>query len=177
MVGLFAGRMEWVRDYSLAVLLLVRPIPPVAIIPLVIVWFGIGPASKVLSTAFAVFFPVFTATYQGARNLPDSYLWAARSVRLPSWSILFRVVLPGTLNVSMAGIRVGIAMAFIMVYVTELAGSSDGLGYQIALMHLNYRIDRMMAALAVLATCAALTDLAVSRVASWLFPWLGREAV
>lgn len=176
LVGLFAGRLAAVRNYTLPVILLFRPIPPVSIIPLVIVWLGIGNFSKVMATAFAVFFPVFTATYQGARNLPDSYLWGARSVGLSWLAILFRIVLPGTMNVSLAGIRVAIAMAFVMVYVTELAGSSDGLGYQISVMHLSYRIDRMMAAMAVLAGCAAITDLVVVRTVSSLCPWIGKQA-
>lgn len=174
--GILAGRVRAIRDCVLPLILLFRPIPPVAIIPLVIIWFGIGTTSKLSATAFAVFFPVFTAAYQGARNLPDSYLWAARSVGLSPVAILFRIVLPGTLNVTMAGLRVGLATAFLMIYVNELAGSASGVGYQIALMHLNYRIDRMMAALVVLGTFAALSDSLLSYGVSYLFPWLGKQS-
>ena len=144
-------------------------------IPLVIVWIGIGDGSKIASTAFACFFPMFTASFQGAINIPESFLWAAKSAGLSKSAILRRIVFPATLNVGVAGLRVSIAMAFVMVFVNELAGASQGIGYQISLMHLNYRIDRMMAALAVLAACAALLDVLAVRFIQFACPWIGKE--
>ena len=115
---------------------------------------------------------MFTGTYQGAMSIPDSYLWAAQAAGLSRPAILARIVLPTTLTASLAGLRVAVAVAFVMVFVTELAGSSQGLGYQISLSQLNYRIDRMMAALAVLAGCAALTDVILVRGIAFLCPWM-----
>ena len=174
-VGVITGRIALLRNIAVPIVNLFRPIPPVAIIPLVIVWAGIGDSSKVLSTAFACFFPMFTAVYQGAANIPDSYLWAAQSAGLSKGAILARIVFPATLNMSVAGLRVAVSVAFVMVFVSELAGSSQGLGYQISLMHLNYRIDRMMAAMSVLAACAALTDIVLVRSIMFACPWIGKE--
>jgi ABC-type nitrate/sulfonate/bicarbonate transport system permease component len=173
--GVTAGQFAWLRNTIVPIVNLFRPIPPVAMIPLVIVWAGIGNGSKVLSTAFACFFPMFTAAYQGAVNVPDSYLWAARSAGLSKLAILARIVFPATLNVCIAGLRVTIAVAFVMCFVSELAGSSQGLGYRISLMNLNYRIDHMIAAMFVLAACAALTDAFFVRIIIHACPWIGKD--
>lgn len=175
MLGVITGRIAMLRNVVVPIVNLFRPIPPVAMIPLVIVWFGIGDSSKIASTAFACFFPMFTAAFQGAVNIPDSFLWAAKSAGLTPAAILRRIVFPASLNVGIAGLRVSIAVAFVMVFVNELAGASQGIGYQISLMHLNYRIDRMMAALAVLAACAALVDFMAIRFIEFACPWIGRE--
>ena len=175
LVGITTGRIALLRNILVPIINLFRPIPPVAMIPLVIVWVGIGDGSKIASTAFACFFPMFTAAFQGAINLPESFLWAAQSAGISKTAILRRIVFPATLNVALAGLRVSIAMAFVMVFVTELAGASHGIGYQISLMHLNYRIDRMMAALAVLAALASLTDFLIIRLLMFACPWIGKE--
>ena len=174
LVGITTGRIAILRNLVVPIVNLFRPVPPVAMIPLVIIWIGIGDGSKIASTAFACFFPMFTASFQGAVNIPDSFLWAAQSAGLSKAAILRRIVFPAALNVSVAGLRVSIAMAFVMVFVTELAGASQGIGYQISLMHLSYRIDRMMAALAVLAAVASLTDMLTVRFLEFAFPWIGK---
>ena len=175
LIGVIAGQVAWLRNAVVPIVSLFRPIPPVAMIPLVIVWAGIGDASKVLSTAFACFFPMFTAAYQGATNVPESYLWAARSAGLSGTAVLARIVFPATLNVAIAGLRVSIAVAFVMCFVSELAGSSQGLGYEISTMSLNYRIDRMMAALGVLAASAAVTDVVAVGFIGFVCPWIGKD--
>ena len=141
-------------------------------IPLIIVWWGIGNEAKVTSIALAVFFPVWVSTDEGARNLPQAYVWAATAHGASQSEVLLRVVLPGALPFIVAGLRNAVALSFVMVFVSELAGASDGLGYQIAVSHLAYRIDRMMGALAVLGLCAALADAALVWGLRRAFPWL-----
>jgi ABC-type nitrate/sulfonate/bicarbonate transport system permease component len=171
-VGIVAGRVSWMDQYISPIIQLLRPLPPVAIIPLIIVWLGIGETSKLFSIAFAVFFPVWISSYLGAHEVPRTFIWSARSLNVAEWRILYNVVLPSALPFIVAGCRTGIAVAFIMVFVSELAGASSGLGYQISVSHLAYRIDRMMAALAVLGVCGAASDALVLRGSRWLFPWL-----
>jgi len=175
LVGLATGRIGVARDYLAPIIQILRPLPPVAIIPLLIVWFGIGSGAKVLAIALAVFFPVWINAYLGARDVPQVFLWSAKSLRIGALRTLGSVVLPAALQLVVAGIRNGIALAFIMVYVTELAGASEGLGYQISVAQLSYRIDRMMAALVVLAGAAALADVLFAKVTSRAFPWLSHN--
>ena len=84
----------------------------------------------------------------------------------------WRVIFPAALPFIVTGVRVGIAIGFIMVFVSELAGASSGLGYRISVSHLAYRIDDMMAALVVLGACGALADQLFLLTLRRAFPWL-----
>lgn len=172
LVGLLTGRLQVVSDAISPLIQLFRPLPPVAIIPLVIVWFGIGEFAKVFSIAFAVFFPVWIGTHSGARQIPQRFLWGASTLMKSRVKLLRQVILPASLPFVVAGVRVGIAVAFVMVFVAELAGASSGIGYVISVSHLAYRIDRMMVGLIVLGAFGALVDLAFDSAMTRMCPWL-----
>ena len=171
-VGLVTGRVEKLNNYISPLIQLFRPLPPVAIIPLVIVWFGIGEVSKIFSIAFAVFFPVWINAHLGAHEVPRTFLWSAQTLRVRGVKLLWKVIFPAALPFIMAGLRNGVSLAFIMVFVSELAGASAGIGYQISVSYLAYRVDRMMAALALLGLFGAAADLVLIRIAWLVFPWL-----
>jgi len=171
-VGLVTGRIERINNYLSPIIQIFRPLPPVAIIPLVIVWFGIGETSKLFSIGFAVFFPVWVNTHIGAREIPKTYLWSAQTLRVRRFELFWRVIFPGALPFIVAGFRTGIAIAFVMVFVSELAGASAGIGYQISVSHLAYRVDRMIAALILLGLFGASADLILTRLLWAAFPWL-----
>ncbi|MDQ3279795.1 MAG: ABC transporter permease [Acidobacteriota bacterium] len=171
-VGLLTARYARVQAVLAPLLHIARALPPVAIIPLVILWFGIGDFAKIWSIAFAVFFPVWVNTLSGASRVAPVYVWAGRSLGFNRREEVFRIILPASMPFIVAGIRNGVAVAFVMVFVSELAGADSGLGFQIAVSQLAYRVDRMIAALLVLATLAAVADLVLSRGARALFPWL-----
>lgn len=171
-IGLLTGRIEFLSNTLSPLIQLFRPLPPVAIIPLVIVWFGIGEVSKIFSIAFAVFFPVWINTHLGARQIPKTFLWSAATLNVNGPRLLWKVILPGALPFILAGLRTAIAIAFIMVFTSELAGASSGIGYQISVSHLAYRIDRMIAALVVLGLLGALADAILAGTAKLIFPWL-----
>jgi ABC-type nitrate/sulfonate/bicarbonate transport system ATPase subunit/ABC-type nitrate/sulfonate/bicarbonate transport system permease component len=174
-VGLLTGRSSLASQLLEPLVQLFRPLPPVALIPLIIVWFGIGEAAKFFSIAFAVFFPVWLNTHLGARQIPRRLLWSASTMTHSSRRIFVEVILPAALPFIVAGVRTGVALAFIMVFVAELAGASTGIGYQISISHLAYRIDKMMAALAVLGALGALTDYVVHTATLRLLPWLALQ--
>lgn len=172
--GLLTGRSAaWNRALA-PVINMLRPLPPVAIIPLVIVWFGIGDAAKIFSIAMAAFFPVWLNTHAGAAGVAHEHLWSARLLTRSRILILTRVILPAALPFIVVGLRTAIATGFVMVFVSELAGAESGLGYRISITQLAFRVDRMMAALAVLALLCALADLSLSAAVRRLFPWLPR---
>jgi NitT/TauT family transport system permease protein len=170
--GLITGRIETLNNYLSPLIQLFRPLPPVAIIPLVIVWFGIGEVSKVFSIAFAVFFPVWINTHLGAREVPRVFIWSAGTLGVKGFNVLWQVILPAALPFVVAGLRTGVSLAFIMVFVSELAGASAGIGYQISVSYLAYRVDRMMAALVLLGLLGAAADLLLTRLMWLIFPWL-----
>jgi NitT/TauT family transport system permease protein/sulfonate transport system permease protein len=171
-IGIITAKID-TADHCLTPLIqLLRPLPPVAIIPLVIVWLGIGEVSKLFSISFAVFFPVWINTYLGARQVPESLIWSAQSLKVRGVAVLWKVILPASLPFILVGIRTGVAIAFVMVFVSELAGASVGVGYQISVSHLAYRVDRMLAALTILGVLGYFTDLTLTAAAKRAFPWL-----
>lgn len=171
LIGVLTGRLPIAAKVLTPILQFLRPLPPVAIIPLVIVWFGIDNGAKIFSIAFAVFFPVWINTHIGAQHIPDSYIWSARLLTCSWKKIFWKVILPAAWPFIFAGLRSSIALAFIMVFVTELAGSSNGLGYRISITHLAYRIDEMMAALALLAALGAAADKLFVLATHLCLPW------
>ncbi len=173
-IGLLTGRIKIV-DKSLSPLFHVfRSFPPVAIIPLVIVWLGIGELAKLFSISFAVFFPVWINAHIGASRIPEHYLRAAYLLTKSFHKKWIKVILPVSLPFIVAGIRTGIAIAFIMVFVSELAGASSGIGYLISVSHLAYRIDKMIAGLILLGFFGALTDFVFVRIFKRFFPWIDK---
>src|SRR5439155_5523503 len=104
-IGLLTGRVAWWNAYWTPLIQLARPLPPVAIIPLVITWLGITETAKVFSIAFAVFFPVWINTHLGAMELPRTYLWTAASLRIGTLQTFWRIILPGALPFVVAGFR------------------------------------------------------------------------
>jgi ABC-type nitrate/sulfonate/bicarbonate transport system permease component len=175
-VGLVTGRLAVVDHYLTPLIQSLRPLPPVAIIPLIIVWFGITDTAKVFSIGFAVFFPVWVNAHAGAREVPRSLLWRAKTLGAGGFRLFRSVILPSALPYIVAGCRNGVAAAFVMVFVSELAGASSGLGYEISVSHLAYRLDKMIAALFVLGACGAAADLILAVMFWRAFPWLRYSA-
>jgi ABC-type nitrate/sulfonate/bicarbonate transport system permease component len=172
--GLLTGRIVFIEKSLNPILNVMRSFPPVAIIPLVIVWFGIGETAKLFSISFGVFFPVWVSTHTGAAQIPEHYLQVTATLTNSLVKKWFNVILPASLPFIIAGIRCGIGVAFIMVFVSELAGASSGLGYLISISHLAYRIDRMIAGLIVLGLFGALTDYLFVKITYRMFPWIGK---
>lgn len=173
-MGLLTGRLALLDRIASPAIHLLRPLPPVAIIPLVIVWFGIGDAGKVFSISLAVFFPVWLSAHIGSRNIAREYVWSAALLTKSSLAVFTRVIFPAALPFIVAGIRTGIATAFVMVFVSELAGAQSGLGYRISVTQLAYRVDQMMAGLVMLALLNAAFDSAFTTAVRRVFPWISR---
>jgi ABC-type nitrate/sulfonate/bicarbonate transport system permease component len=169
--GLLTGRIKSIDKSVSPILQVFRSLPPVAIIPIIIVWLGIGETAKLFSISFAVFFPVWVNTHIGSSGIPRDYLRASILLTKSTYKKWFKVILPASLPFIMAGIRTGIAIAFIMVFVSELAGASNGIGYLISISHLSYRIDKMIVGLIILGFFGALTDYLFTRIFRRIFPW------
>jgi ABC-type nitrate/sulfonate/bicarbonate transport system permease component len=174
-LGMATGRNSIADNYVTPLIQILRPLPPVSIVPLVIVWFGIGETGKIFSISFACFFPVWINTHLGASQIPIEYLRSAKILTKSSLKRYLYVLVPATIPSIVAGLHTAIAFAFVMVYVSEIAGASSGIGYQISITHLAYRIDKMMAALSILALAGALADLVFAQTVNYLFPWIKKN--
>ena len=104
--------------------------------------------------------------------MAHEFLWSAKLLLTSSLKIFRKIVFPSALPFIIAGIRTSIAVAFVMVFVSELSGASSGLGYRISISSLAYRIDEMIAALIVLGALGAVTDQLFVFATNKIFPWI-----
>lgn len=176
-IGLITGRIKFLNLLTSPVFNFIRALPPVAILPLFIIWFGINDNAKIITIAFGCFFPVWLNTNLGASRIPQVYLNSAKLLTGSRLKTLLYVELPATLPYIISGLRLSIAMAFIMVFISELAGSNAGIGFTISNAQMAYKIDLMIAALCLLAGIAALIDWLIKKLSSLFFPWLKANTI
>jgi ABC-type nitrate/sulfonate/bicarbonate transport system permease component len=130
-LGLLAGQVRAVRNVVEPVVELLRPIPPLAMLPLFIVWIGIGEGSKVGFITYATFFPMFLTTVHGVAQIDGRLLRAAQSLGARPRDLFFRVILPAALPDVLTGLRLGVALSFFVIVISEFVGAENGLGYLI----------------------------------------------
>lgn len=135
-----------------------RPIPAIALVPLAILWFGIGEESKLFLTSVGVFFPVWVNAHAGIASTREDYLRVAASVGATRLQVFGSVVLPSALPFILTGLRQGIAMSLILIVASEQAGVTAGLGFRLDQARLFSQPDRLFACLAALGIVGALTD-------------------
>ena len=114
------------------ILQMLYPVPKSALIPLVLIFFGIGAASKVFLIALGCTLPILISTYNGARNVDQVLIWSARSLGARDLEIMMQIRLKGALPEILNGLRTALAYSFILLVSSELLISRDGLGYLIA---------------------------------------------
>ncbi len=110
---------------------ILRPIPPLAWVPLAMIWFGLGEASKVFLIALTVFFPVFITSMKGVQHLDFALFRAALSLDVGPWRMFFSVTLPAAMPDILTGLRLGWSMGLVALVGAEMIASDSGLGYLI----------------------------------------------
>jgi sulfonate transport system permease protein len=131
-VGILAGLYRHLLKGLSLMIGALRPIPMIAWIPMLILWAGIGEASKLAVIAIGTFWPVFLNTLQGIRNIDEKYLEVARILKKKRTTILAKVVLPAAVPSIFTGIRLGISSAWMSVVASEMIAASRGVGFLIS---------------------------------------------
>ena len=171
LLGIVTGRLR-IFDYLLSpTLQLLRPIPIIALVPLAIIWFGLGETSKIFLVLWGVFFPVWINTYLGVSRVEKTFLWAARNLGANRLQLWLHVILPAAAPSIIAGLRTSISLAFIVLVAAEMSGAFHGVGYRITAYHLVFEVDKMIANIAVLGLLGFLSDRGFAMVVNRLFPW------
>jgi len=130
-LGVLMARVRLVQLGVEPILMLIYPVPKPALIPLFMVWLGIGNFSKIAVIALACLVPIVVATFNGARSVDPILLWSARARGTSERRLLWRVVLPAALPQIAAGVRTAIAISIIVLVSSEFISSEAGLGYLI----------------------------------------------
>lgn len=128
-LGLITGMSklgERLLDTSVQML---RNVPHLALIPLVILWFGIDESAKIFLVALGTLFPIYLNTYHGIRNIDRGLVEMARSYGLSGWSLFIQVILPGALPSIMVGVRFALGLMWLTLIVAETISANSGIGY------------------------------------------------
>jgi ABC-type nitrate/sulfonate/bicarbonate transport system permease component len=175
LIGIPLGlTMGWSLRFRRAVdplLEFIRPIPPLAWIPLSILWFGIGDTQIVYIIFLAAFFPIVLNAMAGARDV-DSYLVrAGLSLGARPGELFFTVVLPGALPNIFTGVRVGLGIGWMALVAGELVAAPSGLGYMINNARTLFRSDYILLGMVLIGALGLLLDYLMRQAARFIMPW------
>jgi len=152
------------------------PIPKIALFPIFIFVFGIGSLSKISLVFLECLYPIVITTYYGTRAVNRVLVWSARNMGASPRQVLFRIVVPAAAPFIFAGFRVALPIAMIVVIITEMIGSADGLGYLVIYSLASLKTDRMLAAVLVIALLGLLLDRLLLVVRDRLVFWEKQES-
>jgi len=164
LVGLAAGVIPVVRYFFDPLVAFLYSIPKIAFLPVFLLLFGLGHASKISIIAFSCFFPVFIASRHAVLAVNKLLIWCARNMGTPGPTLFFRVMVPAAAPQLFAGVRIGLAHAFVILFAAELIGSQGGLGTLIAEGEEAARFDLMFAGIVVFAMLGFASDRALMAI-------------
>jgi len=170
-IGIAIGlsrRLERATDLILEIL---RPIPPIAWIPLAIVWFGIGEASKLFIIFLGAFFPILVSVVAGIRQTDLRFVELARVLEVPRGRFVRHVVIPGATPIVMSALRVGVGVAWMCVVAAELIAASRGIGYLIMDARQLSQPDVVLAGMFTIGIIGKAMDVLLKRVERRVVRW------
>jgi len=170
-IGFLMGIFVLARSVGLPVVSALFPIPKIALLPLFILWFGIGEPSKVATIALGVFFPTVVSAFSAVDNVPRNLIRMAQSFGLSTRMIVFKVILPGAMPGILAGFRISTSIALILVVAAEMIGTQVGIGAFVLAAGNLMQIDQLIAGVVLLSvlglTVSALLGLIEKTVLRW----------
>jgi ABC-type nitrate/sulfonate/bicarbonate transport system permease component len=170
-VGAAMGIWSLPRSIGVPAVAALFPIPKIALLPLFILWLGIGEASKVATIALGVFFPTVIATYSAIDNVPRNLIRMAQSFNLPWFAIVWKIVLPGALPGILAGFRISASIALILLVSAEMIGAQYGIGQFILTAGNLMQTDQLLAGVVILSMLGLLIGTALTRLERRVLRW------
>ncbi|MBU2484765.1 MAG: ABC transporter permease [Alphaproteobacteria bacterium] len=170
-VGLAIALFSLVRAGVSPFISALFPIPKIALLPLFIIWFGIGEGSKVATILFGVFFPTVIATYGGVDNVDRNLIRMGQSFGLSWMSIVRKIIIPGALPAILSGFRISASIAIILLVAAEMIGAEFGIGAYILMAGALFATDQLIAGVAMLSVLGLTVGWLISRAERLLLSW------
>jgi NitT/TauT family transport system permease protein len=170
-MGLLMAMFKPVRLFFDPLIAVIFPIPKVALMPLLLLAFGFGDASKIALVAIAVFFPVIVNTYVGAANIEKIYWDVAKNYGASQTVMFTRIVFFGALPTIFAGLRIAMAVSFIVLVAAEFVASKTGIGYLIWNSWELLQVDTMFVGIVVVGVLGLITSVALQEIERVVIPW------
>lgn len=169
--GLINGLSRFAEEIFDSTFQIVRLVPFIALVPLFIIWFGIGEEPKIILITLACVFPAYLNTYAGVRNVDSRLVEAARTFGLSPLQITFQVLLPAALPSVLVGVRYSMGISLLALIVAEQTNSRAGIGYLIFVASGAMRIDMVVACVLIYAALGIAIDLVMRLIEKSALPW------
>lgn len=177
MLGSLCGISKKINRWSQPLLYLAYPIPRFALLPFIMLMFGVGGLSKIIFISLASFFPMTINTISGITSINENHLEAARHYGARGWKLYRRVILPGSIPSILSGIRIGIGTTVATTTAIEFLTSTDGLGAMIWLSLQSLRTDKMFLGVIFVASINLLAVYLLSVIEKIITPWNNQHEV
>jgi taurine transport system permease protein len=151
-----------------------RPLPPLAYLPLMIIWFGIGELAKVLLLFLSILAPVVLAARAGVKSISQEQIQAARSMGASTWQVIRYVIMPGAMPEILVGLRIGMGVGWTTLVAAEMVAADAGLGKMVFNASNFLRTDVVILGILVIGFVAYIFELLMRWIEHWAVPWKGK---
>jgi sulfonate transport system permease protein len=170
-LGLLTGSLRSAETLLDSTLQMLRNIPPLALIPLVILWFGIDESAKLFLVSLGVFFPIYINTFHGIRSVDKGLIEMARSYGLSGWKLYTQVILPGSVASILVGVRFSLGLMWVLLIVAETISAQAGIGYMTMNAREFLQTDVVLVGILLYALLGKLADVLAKGLERWWLRW------
>ncbi len=170
-LGLLTGSVRFFETLLDSTIQMVRNIPALALIPLVILWFGIDETAKLFMISVSVFFPIYLNTFHGIRNVDPQLIEMGRTYGLTRWQLYREVILPGALSSILVGLRFSLGLMWVILIVAETISAQAGIGYLTMNAREFLQTDIVLVGILLYALLGKLADLFARWLERWWLRW------
>ncbi|KAA0089286.1 taurine transporter subunit [Trinickia soli] len=174
-VGLLMSRNKLIFDLIDPLLQFVRPVPPLAYIPLLVVWFGIGELPKAILILVGTIPVIIIGTMSGVKSTPALRISVARTLGATNAQIFRRIVLPSAMPEIFTAMRVGIGVAWTCLVAAELIAASSGLGWLVQFAGQALQVGVVIVGIVIIGVIGYAMELAIRKLENWVVPWRGHD--
>jgi sulfonate transport system permease protein len=171
LLGLLTGTFRTAETLLDSTLQMIRNIPALALIPLVILWFGIDEWAKLFLVAIGVFFPIYLNTFHGIRSVDKGLIEMARSYGLTGWKLYTQVILPGSVASILVGVRFSLGLMWVLLIVAETISAQSGIGYMTMNAREFLQTDVVLVGILLYALLGKLADVLAKGLERWWLRW------
>jgi len=170
-IGLAMATSERANEFFGPLVAITYSLPKASLVPLFILWFGIGDTTDMLTVVLACLLPVIVSTYHGVKAVPPVILWSARAMGTPRHLVLWRILFPGALPSILTGVRIALGFCFVLTISAEMIAAKSGIGKLIFIYGENGAYVHMFGGLLAVILAAFVADRALLAVMSYLLRW------
>jgi sulfonate transport system permease protein len=177
LLGMSNGLFKISEKLLDSTLQMIRTIPNLSLLPLVILWFGIGDAARLFLIAFGVFFPIYINTFHGIRSVDPGLIEMGRSYGLSTWQLFRQVIFPGALPSILVGLRLSLGIMWLTLIVAETVAAESGIGFLAATAREFIRTDTLLFVVVLYAILGKLSDVITRVLERRLLRWQPRYQI